>query len=108
MQTGFKIVGTDRDGRVVRQMFAKNMGDMGCLVLVSTTVFADVEVAANPGQSLTDPMPLQQMISKVPIEAMDESVTFVPGMKLGEKGLVQIGGVAPEIPSAIHPPAIEG
>jgi len=104
MSTGFTLIDTSRDGRIIRQTFARGLGQAGCLVLVSTTVYANVERPAQPGQPAGGMMGLEEMVTYCPIETITESLAYVPGVKIGDEGLEVIEGYgnistsAPEVP----------
>jgi hypothetical protein len=85
-QMNFKLISTDRDGRIIRQMFAAEL-DLGCLILVSTTIYHDVTYAAESGKyDSVGQLPIEDLIATVPIDKIEESLAYVPGMKLGQKG----------------------
>ena len=100
----FKLIDTSRDGRIIRQTYAKELGPAGCLVLVSTTVYGSVERPVSPGSPAGSMMKTEEMIVMVPIDSITESLAYVPGTKLGDKGLEPIEGFggapdpAPQVP----------
>ena len=102
----FKLIDTNRDGRVIRQTYVKELGPAGCLVLVSTTVYSSVERPASPGSPAGSMMKTDEMIKMVPIDMITESLAYVPGIKLGNNGLEQIDGFdgtpepAPQVPES--------
>lgn len=102
--SGFKLIDTSRDGRIIRQTFARELGTAGCLVLVSTTLYSNRELPADPQHPVGEFMETVEMITSVPIQSLTESLTYVPGIKLGEVGLEPIEGfggvpdVAPPVP----------
>ena len=98
--TGFILINTDRDRRFIRQTFAKSLGPVGCLVLVSTTVYSNVERPARPGQPAGGRMSTEEMITMVPIETITESLAYVPGVEIRNKQLEPIGipTLPPQVP----------
>lgn len=101
----FKLISTNRDGRIIRQMFATELGSVGCLVLVSTTIYHDASYQAESGKfGSVGQMPIEDLIATVPIDKIEESLAYVPGVKLGENGLVPMTGFgytaepAPQVP----------
>lgn len=103
MSTGFTLIDTEREGRIIRQTYARGLGQAGCLVLVSTTVYSQVERMAEPGRPAGGVMSTDEMIANCPIETVSESLAYVPGVKIGDEGLQVIEGygetpTAPQIP----------
>lgn len=96
--SGFKLIDTSRDGRIIRQTYARELGTAGCLVLVSTTLYTNREVPVDPSHPVNQLMSTEEMITSVPIESLTESLAYVPGIKLGEEGMEPIEGFggAPE------------
>jgi hypothetical protein len=90
--TGFTLIDTEREGRIIRQTYARGLGQAGCLVLVSTTVYSQIEKMAQPGQPAGGIMSTDEMISNCPIETVTESLAYVPGVKIGDEGLQVIEG----------------
>lgn len=97
----FKLIDTDRDGRVLRQTFVRELGSAGCLVLVSTTVYQVTDIPVPPGHPVgQQQLSLAEMTSSVPIVSITESLAYVPGVKIGQDGLVPFATLnTPIVPS---------